>query len=217
MRGCGGDEEAPIPAPEPPAIGSSRAANPPKERLMLPRGLIALFLAGATVLAVLLELLLARAVKRGSLERPEIRMSITINAPIARVWEIAADVQRQPEWMHEMKRVEMITPGAIRVGSRGRATVRIFGISTTDDVVITRLEPPHAFGIRHEGRFTGEGLLLFSATPEGGHADQLDGVLAATALRNNRRIRAAPNPRSNLPLRPAPPEATRRGGRVETG
>jgi hypothetical protein len=68
--------------------------------------------------------------------------------------------------MHEMKRVEMITPGPIKVGSRGRATVRIFGISTTDDVVITRLEPPHAFGIRHEGKFTGEGLLEFSAASE---------------------------------------------------
>jgi uncharacterized protein YndB with AHSA1/START domain len=135
---------------------------------MSPLGLIALLLVGAAVLAILSEVLLARAVRLGSLQRPEIRMSISINAPIARVWEIAADVQRQPEWMHEMKRVEMMTPGVLRVGSRGRATVRIFGISTTDDVVITQLEPPHAFGIRHEGRFTGEGLLLFSATPEGG-------------------------------------------------
>jgi uncharacterized protein YndB with AHSA1/START domain len=135
---------------------------------MPPLGLFALLLVGAAILVALLELLLARAVQRGAIERPEIRMSITINAPIARVWEIAADVQRQPEWMHEMKRVEMITSGALRVGSRGRATVRIFGISTTDDVVITQLEPPNAFGIRHEGRFTGEGLLLFSATPAGG-------------------------------------------------
>ena len=129
---------------------------------------VVLFILIALSLALIVEPRLASAVRSGSLQRPEIRMSITINAPIARVWKIAADIQRQPEWMHEMKRVEMITPGPIRVGSRGRATVRIFGISTTDDVVITRLEPPHAFGIRHEGRFTGEGLLLFSATPEGG-------------------------------------------------
>lgn len=135
---------------------------------MSPLGLIALLLANAVVLTVILELLLAFAVRRGAIERSEIRMSITINAPITRVWEVAADVQRQPEWMHEMKRVAMLTPGPVQVGSRGRATVRIFGISTTDDVVITRLEPPHMFGIRHEGRFSGEGLLEFSATPEGG-------------------------------------------------
>ncbi|MFZ9702737.1 MAG: SRPBCC family protein [Candidatus Limnocylindrus sp.] len=113
--------------------------------------------------AVLLELLLQRAVRVGSLAAPRMHMQIVIDAPLQRVWEVASDVQRQPEWMHEMKRVEMLTPGPVRVGSRGRATVRIFGISTTDDVVITRLEPPHAFGIRHEGRFTGEGLLEFGA------------------------------------------------------
>ena len=134
---------------------------------MPPLGLAALLLMAATALVALAERLLALAVIRGAVSRPEMRMSITIEAPIERVWEYASDIHRQPEWMHEMKRVEMLTPGPIRVGSRGRATVRIFGISTTDDVVITRLEPPTAFGIRHEGRFTGEGLLLFGAAPGG--------------------------------------------------
>ncbi len=122
----------------------------------------------ALCLSLFVEWRLVSAVRSGSLHRPEINISITIDAPIERVWEIAADVQRQPEWMHEMKRVEMLTPGPLRPGSRGRATVRIFGISTTDDVVITQFDPPHTFGIRHEGRFTGEGLLQFSATAEGG-------------------------------------------------
>ena len=131
----------------------------------LPAVLLFLFLSGF-VSAILLELLLRRAVRIGTLAPPQMHMEILINAPLPRVWGYASDVQRQPEWMHEMKSVEMITPGPIKVGSRGRATVRIFGISTTDDVVITRLEPPHAFGIRHEGKFTGEGLLEFSAASE---------------------------------------------------
>ena len=100
-------------------------------------GLAALLLMAATALVALAERLLALAVIRGAVSRPEMRMSITIEAPIERVWEYASDIHRQPEWMHEMKRVEMLTPGPIRVGSRGRATVRIFGISTTDEVVIT--------------------------------------------------------------------------------
>jgi uncharacterized membrane protein len=116
--------------------------------------------------ALVIEWILGRAVRSGSLAPPRMHMEILINAPLPHVWEYASDVQRQPEWMHEMKRVEMITPGPIKAGARGRATVRIFGISTTDDVVITRLEPPHCFGIRHEGKFTGEGLLEFSAASE---------------------------------------------------
>lgn len=124
--------------------------------------LLVLFFSGCSV-ALLLELLLQRAVRTGSLAPPRMYMEILVDAPLQHVWDYASDVARQPEWMHEMKRVEMLTPGPIAVGSRGRATVRIFGISTTDDVVITRLDPPHAFGIRHEGKFTGEGLLEFSA------------------------------------------------------
>ncbi|MFZ9828254.1 MAG: SRPBCC family protein, partial [Candidatus Limnocylindrus sp.] len=102
----------------------------------IPAALLFLLLSGFAG-AVLLELLLRRAVRVGSLAAPRMHMQIVIGAPLPRVWEYASDVQRQPEWMHEMKRVEMLTPGPVRVGSRGRATVRIFGISTTDDVVIT--------------------------------------------------------------------------------
>ena len=126
--------------------------------------LLLALLAGAGLAGgLIVELILQRAVRSGAISPPRMHMQIVIDAPLQRVWEVASDVQRQPEWMHEMKRVEMLTPGPVRVGSRGRATVRIFGISTTDDVVITRLEPPHAFGIRHEGAFTGEGLLEFGA------------------------------------------------------
>ena len=161
MRRCG-DEVAvrirPCGSPPQPVSGA--------KLVDAPLTLLALLAAIGAFGALILEWTLGRAVRIGSLAPPRMHMEILINASLPRVWEYASDVQRQPEWMHEMKRVEMITPGPIKVGSRGRATVRIFGISTTDDVVITRLEPPHAFGIRHEGKFTGEGLLEFSAASE---------------------------------------------------
>jgi len=112
--------------------------------------------------AFAVERLLARGIAAGRLVRPELHMAIEIAQPLDTVWAYASNIERQPEWMHEMKRVEMLTPPPVAPGSRGRATVRIFGISTTDDVVITRFEPPHTFAIRHEGRFVGEGLLKFS-------------------------------------------------------
>jgi uncharacterized membrane protein len=112
--------------------------------------------------AVLIELLLARLIRSGAIRRPEINLTIEIAAPRSTVWAYASDIARQPEWMHEMKRVEMLTPPPVQPGSRGRATVRIFGISTTDDVVITQFDPPSTFAIRHEGKFVGEGLLRFT-------------------------------------------------------
>ena len=112
--------------------------------------------------AVLVELILGRLITTGRIRRPEINLTITIAVPRDKVWAYASDIARQPEWMHEMKRVEMLTPPPVQPGSRGRATVRIFGISTTDDVVITQFDPPSTFAIRHEGRFVGEGLLQFT-------------------------------------------------------
>jgi uncharacterized membrane protein len=112
--------------------------------------------------AVVVEQLLGRLIAAKKIGRPEINLTIEIAAPRTAVWAYASDVARQPEWMHEMKRVEMLTPPPIQPGSRGRATVRIFGISTTDDVVITQFDPPSIFAIRHEGKFVGEGLLRFT-------------------------------------------------------
>ena len=119
-------------------------------------------LLGATVV----ELVLGRLIRTGVIRRPEINLTIEIAAPRSSVWAYASDIARQPEWMHEMKRVEMLTPPPVQPGSRGRATVRIFGISTTDDVVITQFDPPSTFAIRHEGKFVGEGLLRFTAIDE---------------------------------------------------
>lgn len=124
--------------------------------------LAAALIALALLAALSLDLLLTRLVVSGRISRPEIRLSIEVNAPIEKAWALLSDIDRQPEWMHEMKRVEMLTPPPVGVGSRGRATVRIFGIGTTDEVVITRFEPPQTFAIRHEGRFVGEGVISLS-------------------------------------------------------
>lgn len=115
------------------------------------------------ILASVVDVLLGRLVAAGRISRPEIHLSIVVDAPIARAWELLSDIDRQPEWMHEMKQVTMLTPPPVGVGSRGRATVRIFGIGTTDEVVITRFEPPRTFAIRHEGHFVGEGEITLVA------------------------------------------------------
>lgn len=88
---------------------------------------------------------------------PAIRLIIVIEAPIDRVWAVVSDIEGQPRWMHDMKAVRMITPGPTRVGSRGEATVRMYGVSTTDPVTVTAFDPPTRFGISHEGAFAGGG------------------------------------------------------------
>lgn len=106
-------------------------------------------------------------VRAGGLPPPPFSSLVVIDAPIDRVWTALADIEAQPRWMHEMKSVRLLTPPPVGVGTRGEATVRIFGLGTTDPVEITEFQPPHRFAIRHEGTFTGGGLITLESGADG--------------------------------------------------
>ena len=92
---------------------------------------------------------------------------IVIEAPIKRVWSVVADIEGQPRWMTDMKAVRLTTRGRVGVGTRGEATVRMYGISVTDPITITEFEPPTRFAIRHEGIFGGTGLITLEPGADG--------------------------------------------------
>lgn len=100
----------------------------------------------------------------GALPVP-VRTEVVVRAPIERVWEVLADVEGQPRWMTDLKSVRMLTPPPIGVGSRAEGDIRIFGMAALDPITITVFEPPRRFAIRHEGRFTGEGLIELAPGP----------------------------------------------------
>ena len=128
------------------------------------RGALRLALAGAGI-GFALDRVLAR---QSAGEDPDpIEAMIVIDAPIERVWAELADVEGQPRWMHEMKAVRLLTPGPVGVGTVGEADVRILGISVSDPVTITEFEPPHRFGISHEGSFKGNGLITLESGADG--------------------------------------------------
>ncbi len=103
----------------------------------------------------------------GGLEPGAISSMIVIDAPIERVWDVLADIDGQPRWMHDMKAVRLLTPGPVEAGTVGEADVRVFGVSVVDPVTITEFEPPHRFGIRHEGSFKGRGLITLESGADG--------------------------------------------------
>ena len=107
------------------------------------------------------------AARRGGRGPEPLRMLEVVDAPIERTWEVVADIPRQPEWMHEMKAVRIVSPGPVVEGTRAEATVRILGIGVTDPVTITTIEPPTRYAIRHEGLFTGGGVITLEAGADG--------------------------------------------------
>jgi uncharacterized protein YndB with AHSA1/START domain len=96
-----------------------------------------------------------------------LRMLVVVDAPIDRVWAAVADVPFQVEWMTEMRELVLDPPGRAHVGQRGEATVRILGISMTDEVEIVALEPPRRYEIRHRGLFKGGGVITLEEGADG--------------------------------------------------
>jgi uncharacterized protein YndB with AHSA1/START domain len=121
--------------------------------------------AAGVVAAFVIDRILAT--RRGSEPPPPIRSMVAIDAPIERVWAELADIEGQPRWMTEMKAVRITTPGPVGVGTRGEADVRILGIGVSDPVEIVAFEPPHRFAIRHEGVFTGGGVIELQPGSDG--------------------------------------------------
>ena len=126
------------------------------------RGLIRLGLLGAAV-----GYTVDRALDWLAGEPEPIRSLVVIDAPIQRVWDVVADIEGQPRWMLEMKSVRLLTPRPVGVGTVGEAEVRILGIGVTDPVTITEFSPPTRFAIRHDGRFTGWGVINLEAGADG--------------------------------------------------
>ncbi len=106
--------------------------------------------------------------RRGGSDGVEaIETFVVIDAPVSRVWDEIADVERQTRWMRELKRVALLTDGPIGVGTRAEGTVRIGGIPVRDEIVITTFDPPARFAIRHEGLFAGDGTIDLEAGADG--------------------------------------------------
>jgi len=119
----------------------------------------------------------------GALPDP-IRSSTEIDAPIEQVWFRLADIERQPDWMVDLKRVAIETPGPVRVGTRANSTVRILGIAVADPVEVTEFLPPRRYAIRHEGAFHGTGVFQLDALDNGRTGVTWDETLVPPILPN---------------------------------
>lgn len=107
-------------------------------------------------------------------------LSIVINRTPGTVFDAFTDIERWPERMTAIKRVERLTDGPVGTGTRFRETRVMFGREATETMAVTRFEPPRLFTLEtlsggarylatHEFVAEGAGAtrvtLRFEATP----------------------------------------------------
>ncbi|MFE7778035.1 SRPBCC family protein [Streptomyces sp. NPDC057445] len=112
-----------------------------------------------------------------------------IAAPAERVWEAMTDLEGMERVLSGVQKVEVLTDGGFRVGTRWRETRRMLGKEATEEMYVTASEPPERYVVEaesHGTRYVSEFELLpvgpvtttvrmtFSASPPGG----VMGVLA---------------------------------------
>lgn len=96
-----------------------------------------------------------------------IETQIEIGARPDRVWSYLVDWENLGRWMREGRRFEVMSSHREGAGVRARATIRIGGITTTDDIEVTRWEPPRVLEIDHLGMVSGRGRMECVPSPGG--------------------------------------------------
>jgi uncharacterized protein YndB with AHSA1/START domain len=78
------------------------------------------------------------------------RIEQTINRPVHDVFSYVADPMRYPDWM-DVSDVQVSTPGKVRVGSEGRATMKVRSRMVPYTWEVTGYQADESFAFRTTG------------------------------------------------------------------
>ncbi|MFD7615270.1 SRPBCC family protein [Streptomyces sp. NPDC059828] len=121
-----------------------------------------------------------------------------IAASAVRVWEAMTDLRDMARVLSGVEKVEVLTDGPFRVGTRWRETRRMLGKEATEEMYVTASEPPGRYvveadsqGTHYVSEFTLQPLgpettvvrMTFSAVPPGGAMGLLAKVLGGLGAR----------------------------------
>ena len=91
-----------------------------------------------------------------------VESSITLPVDSRRAWELMTDWERQPEWMRDADRVEVLTPHREGSGVRIAVKTSVLGIPMFTEVLETiTWEPFQLIVVAHSGFVSGVGIWRF--------------------------------------------------------
>jgi carbon monoxide dehydrogenase subunit G len=76
---------------------------------------------------------------------PTITQSVTINRPVAEVWDYLSNFENTTRWSRGVLEARQTSGGPLGVGATLQAVVTAFGRRRTADYLVTEFEPGQAF------------------------------------------------------------------------
>lgn len=74
-----------------------------------------------------------------------VNLSVTINATPEAVFAVVSDVENSPDRIDWYEKVDMLTDGPVRVGTKWREARRMNGRQSVEEWEMTSFESPHSF------------------------------------------------------------------------
>ena len=96
-----------------------------------------------------------------------IEVSIDIPAPPTEVWNFAADLARNVEWMADAKSITFTSAQTEGVGTTFDCVTKVGPLQTTDQIEVVEWDPPHVLGIQHQGAVSGVGRFTLEPIDDG--------------------------------------------------
>lgn len=105
----------------------------------------------------------------------------TVAAPPERVFAVLTDLENLAGTVEAIESVELLTPGPVGPGTRFRETRVLFGREASEEMTVTRLEPPQRYELlaeSHGCRYE----TIFTCRPDGDGGTELGLDFRATPL-----------------------------------
>ena len=96
-----------------------------------------------------------------------ITVSIELEAPPARVWDVVEPIERHVDWMADAVAIRFHGDQQRGVGTRFACDTKVGPIKLTDQMEITEWIPNEAMGVTHTGLVTGTGKFTLAPLNDG--------------------------------------------------
>lgn len=98
----------------------------------------------------------------------QLDITVLIDAAPDAVWDVLADLERQGDWMVDVRRLDVVSDRKRGVGTVLDVTSELFGLPVVRDVMeITAWDPPRRIDVLHRGQFHGTGSFVVEPAAAG--------------------------------------------------